>query len=55
MNRLSVPIEHTQTRLHWDDGTFSDVTCLHFPPDGFTFAAIDLPPLSTGWLHLRRY
>jgi len=41
MNRLSVPIEHTQTRLHWDDGTFSDVTCLHFPPDGFTFAAID--------------
>ncbi len=34
-------IEHTQTRLHWDDGAFSDVTCLHFPPDGFAFVAID--------------
>ena len=34
-------IERTQTRLHWDDGAFSDVTRLRFPPDGFAFVAVD--------------
>lgn len=31
----------TQTRRTWDDGTFSDVITLRFPPEGFAFAEID--------------
>jgi hypothetical protein len=30
-----------QTRKWWDDGTFSDVTILRFPPEGFAFAELD--------------
>jgi hypothetical protein len=41
MNRLSASIERTQTRLQWDDGTFSDAICLHFPSDGFALVALD--------------
>jgi hypothetical protein len=28
-------------RRSWDNGTFSDVTILRFPPEGFTFAELD--------------
>jgi hypothetical protein len=34
-------LERTQTRLHGGDGTFSDVTSLRFPPDGFALVAVD--------------
>ena len=41
MNHLLEYLERTQTRLHRDDGTFSDVTRLRFPPDGLTFVAVN--------------
>ena len=41
MNCLSGPIQRDQSRLHWDAGTFSDVTCLCFPSDGFALVALD--------------
>jgi len=33
VNHLLEYLERTQTRLHRDDGTFSDVTRLRFPAD----------------------
>ncbi len=34
-------IQRDQSRLHWEAGTFSDVTCVRFPPDGFALVALD--------------
>jgi hypothetical protein len=41
MTSLSSNIDYTQTRHLWENGVFSDVITLRFPPQDFAFSAID--------------
>ncbi len=38
---MTEPIQHTRTRQNWDDGTFTDVSTLHFPAQNFAFAELE--------------
>ncbi|MDY6875817.1 MAG: phosphodiester glycosidase family protein [Chloroflexota bacterium] len=41
VNHSTESLERTQTRFRWNDGGFSDITSLRFPPDGFALVSID--------------